>query len=164
MSLINISFYFLLIVSFYFSTVASSLNLKVISILALVTILAISRTSAVCCNDPSYTLYHKCANLPVEVSKPSAVTTTSWYSKTEPDWKNPKPEDGDICYSQFCEDGTEKSGNCGIGGLFCDMTGCTCSDCRRKKELSYEEMKKAWAIKHSFTTLCDGTKETCAKV
>lgn len=126
--------------------------------------MAISQTSAVCCTDQAYTLYHKCGNLPNEVSSPSSVTTTSWYSQTEPDWKNPKPEDGNICYTQFCEDGSEKSGNCGVGGIFCELTGCTCSDCRINKGFSYDALKTTWATKHKFTTLCDGAQQKCTKV
>lgn len=143
---------------------ARCLSFIVISILALVTILAIKRTSAVCCNNAEYDIFYKCDNIPHQrESSYEQFKATEFYVKNEPDWKDSKLKD-EICYTQFCADGSAKLGNCGIGGFFCNLTGCACSDCFRNKGTDYDDMKIAWAKKNGFLKICSGFQEKCANI
>lgn len=146
---------------------ARRLSFNVITIFVLITILAISQTSAVCCNDPSYRMYNTCNNLPLErVSRYKVKCTrpeapNEFYSQTEIDWGSVSACLTDLCQTPFCADGTPMDENCGIGGFFCGKTGCTCSDCRINQGTSFEDMEKAWAKKYGMKKICNRDKQTC---
>lgn len=145
------------------------LSLKVISILILLIILAISQTvlstifGIICCNDAAYKVYHKCNKF----LKNQRISThqnrrASWYAEIEPDWKDPKTLGGtEVCYTEFCADGSEKSNNCGFG---CPYTGCLCHSCHINNGTSYKDMEKVWTTQNGFTMICHGDRMTCDKV
>lgn len=128
-------------------------------IFVLITILAISQTNAVCCNDPAYKVFHKCYDLPDENSSPYKDMLSNWYARREPDWEDPQLTNA-ICYTMFCANGYVR-GVCGTG---CTLFGCFCDSCYSNDGTSYEDMEKAWAKENGFTMLCSAMNQECVNI
>lgn len=129
---------------------AKSLNLNVITILALVTIWGISQTSGVCCEQANYAIYHRCYGRS-EIKVPSRAKIDHFYER-----KNYTPVNPFKCQTNFCSDGSVQDRHCGIGGFTCKLMGCFCSDCRINNGTSYKDMEKVWVKEAGFDGRCTG--------